>query len=88
MDEIASGLVLERTARTAWTDLRRITSKRAYFFASPSSDQKTTTYVIRNDIVGILSRKDDWLRVEYPGVKKMVGGWIHLQDTDELSPPE
>jgi hypothetical protein len=88
MPEIAQGITFDKTFGANWNDLKIIASDRAYLFSEPSTDKKLKSYLIKNDVVGTLSRNGDWVQVEFPREgKKSISGWIKSSDIRDLSSP-
>lgn len=88
LPEIAEGLSLDLTAATDWTQLRRIVSPRAYFYADAAGHDKTKVYVVSGDIVGVTATEGPWLKVEYwrDGARK-AAGWIGPDDSKPIGAP-
>ena len=89
LPQIATGLTLERTTETQWTNLKMVQTNRAYFFSESLRRKKLKSYFIKDDVVGVLSIDGEWLNVEFPREdKSMIKGWIKLSDTKDLLPPK
>jgi len=87
--EIAQGITLSRTFEANWVMLRRIASPKAYFFRGPTAQQRLNAYLVKGDVVGVLSESDDWLNVEYVGNSgnSRTTGWIRSKDCEDLFAP-
>lgn len=80
-----SGSKYSKTSIRAWTSLKVISSKRAYIYNSPNSGTVTKKYLIMDDVIGILSRKDDWYEFEFVGENaKTTKGWLPASDVKDL----
>lgn len=89
MPEIARGITLDKTFEAKWDDLKIVVNDRAYLFSEPSESKKMKSYLIKNDVVGILSRNGEWVRIEFPrDGKKSIGGWVKASDVKEFSAPQ
>jgi hypothetical protein len=84
---ISDGMSFDRISTADWTSLRRVTKKKAFIFRKPDGREKRGTYVVAGDIVGVLSKRGDWLMVEYPNDGKRVKGWMRAADAAQLHPP-
>ena len=60
-------------------DFREITVMKSIINSSPSVPSKQ--YVIRGDIIEIIDRKDQWLKIRYYG-SKTIEGWIKKSDVE------
>ena len=60
-------------------DFREITVMKAIINSSPSVPSKQ--YVIRGDVIQIIDRKDQWLKIRYYG-SKTIEGWIKKTDVE------
>ena len=85
---ISTGMSLDEIEKPNWLELQRITSDRAYFFADHMGIKKLKPYVINGDVVGVLSRRGDFLEVEFLAKKRKIRGWIKSSDAENLIPPE
>ena len=83
---ISEGMLLDLDARADWTSLRRVIAKKSYLFPKPNA-RKGRSYLIKGDVVGVLSKSRDWLSVEYANEGKRVRGWIPAADTAQLTAP-
>lgn len=87
LPQISEGIILDRVEKTAWTELRRISSERTYFHREPTEGSRLRAYIIKSDVVGVLSEKDDWIQVEYRARKGMLKGWVRNKDAEKLQAP-
>ena len=88
LPQIAQGLGFDRVADAKWSELRRISSPRAYFHAAPDATKVQKAFVVAGDVVGVVAEKGEWLEVEYRGAKATTKGWIPVNNTAKLVPPE
>jgi hypothetical protein len=84
---ISEGLPLDLVSAADWISLRRVSVKKAFLFPKPEGGQKTRSYVVMGDVVGVLSQSGDWLAVEYVAGEKPVKGWMRTTEARELTPP-
>ena len=84
---ISTGISLDEIEKASWLELQRITSDRAYFFADYMGIKKLKPYVIKGDVVGVLSKRGDFLEVEFLAKKRKIRGWIKTRDAEILVPP-
>lgn len=83
------GLSLSRYYETKWSSLRMVKSGRASLFSEPAFDKKTKLYLIRGDVLGVLSANGEWLNIEFPRPsKKSIKGWVRSGDMEDLQPPQ
>lgn len=87
LPEISTGISLDRVTKAEWVELLRVSADRAYFHGEPLDTKKLPTYVIKGDVVGVLSTRDGWLEVEYLAKKRRTKGWIRAEDTKKLVQP-
>jgi hypothetical protein len=87
LPQIAEGLLLDQVYNSKWVGLRVISSQRAYFYSGPDSSKKLRSFIVKGDVVGVLSENNEWLQVEYIGGKKTTKGWIHANETVKPAPP-
>lgn len=74
-----TGSEFELQKNKEWLGIKIVKSERAYFFKEPIDETKCKAYITKYDAVGIIERKNDWLLVEYYGLKLTLG-WIKLTD--------
>jgi hypothetical protein len=86
MPQIAEGLDLDLVENAEWIELRTVASERAYFHSARDASSRLRAFVVRGDVVGVLSRSGEWLRAEYRGSKRTTG-WIRASDTLKVDPP-
>lgn len=84
---ISTGYLLDLDSRANWTSLRRVIAKRSYLLRKPSDRKDSGAYLVKGDVVGVLSKSRDWLSVEYANEGKRVRRWIPAADTAELKAP-
>lgn len=83
--EIAQGVSLERLFAANWVSLQRIASARAHFFSEPSEQRQLKSFVVRGDVVGVLSEKEGWLNVDYVRADgKRTTGWLRKADCENI----
>jgi hypothetical protein len=64
-----------------WTSIAVVKSKKAYFFADPTSPTHRKAYLVKGDGVGVRGSKPGWLNVDYVDPDgKAVSGWIKQAD--------
>jgi hypothetical protein len=86
LPQISEGIRFDRVAQTNWVELRVITAQRAYFYSEPVASKKLRSFVVRGNVVGVLSESGEWLQVEYVGEKKTTMGWIRGSEVKKLEP--
>lgn len=84
---VAAGLPLDRVASIDWGGLAVATAPKAFFYSAPDSERKGKSFVVKGDVLGILSKKSDWFEVEYRFGPKPVRGWIRAADLREVTGP-
>jgi hypothetical protein len=87
LPQISDGITFDQVAKAKWIGLRRIVQQRAYLHSEPVSSKKLRAFVVRGDVVGVISESGEWLQVEYPGRKMTTKGWLQANDTMKLDPP-
>jgi len=55
LPDISRGITLDLTLAANWITLRRISSPRANFFPEANAQQRLNAYVVKGDVVGVLS---------------------------------
>lgn len=65
----------------SFMDIKIIKSKKSTIYTNISKPSKI--YLLKGDIVEILQKKDQWIRIRYYG-NKVVEGWVKNSDTDEF----
>ncbi len=87
--DIDTGVSLSRILESNWNSLKIIQASRANLFSEPSSGRKSKSYLIKGDVVGIVSISGEWVNIEFPrGGKSPIKGWIKSSDTKDLLPPQ
>jgi len=86
LPQISRGITLDLAFSANWTTLRRITSPRVYFFPEANAQKRSNAYLVRGDVVGVLSESPGWLQVEYvrDGGNKRITGWIRSSVCEKL----
>ena len=88
LPQIDDGIDLDLTRDAKWIGLSRITGAKVNFRAKPGDAAELRAYVVRNDIVGVISRQSDWLQIEFVNDRgKASIGWIPASQTAPLSVP-
>ncbi|HXU99669.1 MAG TPA: hypothetical protein VG166_04150 [Caulobacteraceae bacterium] len=73
----------EFTLETArpWTSVAVVKSKKAYFFATPTSATHRKGYVVQGDGLGVRAERPGWLAVDFVDPDgKAASGWIRRSD--------
>lgn len=86
LPQISNGITLDQVTKTKWIELRRIVQTRTYLYSEPASTKKPRAFVVRGDVVGVISMSGNWLNVEYPGRKMSTKGWIRFSEATTLEP--
>lgn len=68
-----------------WSEIRVVSSDKAYFHKKPSPETKQKSYVIKYDILGIYDKQERWVLAEFKG-KKITRAWIRESDLFDLYP--
>lgn len=85
MPEIADGLSYDLITKASWSELRTILSEKSYFYSEPKTDKKLKSYLVKGDVVGVLSNEGEWLEIEYYSDSgKMSRRWINSRETASL----
>ena len=83
--EITDGLSYDLTNKTSWNELRIITSEKSYFYSASKADKKLKSYLVKGDVVGVVTKEGDWLQIDYySGNGKMRRHWINSKETASL----
>lgn len=67
----------------AWTQIRFVTSDKAYFYSNKSIETKQKVYVIKNDFVAVEKIEGDWAYCTFYDTK-ISKGWIKLSDLNVI----
>jgi hypothetical protein len=59
-----------------WKSVRVVRAAKAYFYDSPQTEHHRKAYLIESDGVGVRSKKNGWLEVDYTSNEKPVSGWM------------
>jgi len=60
---------------------------RARLYSEPVEERIQRSYFVKGDVVGVLSKSESWIKVEYPREgKKSVIGWLKSSDVDDFAP--
>lgn len=82
------GVDFELKTAANWEGIRVISAEKAYFFMSPEAKAPQKIFVVRNDMVRILSQKGEWAEVSYVGESgRTTRGWVRLSDFYQIRPP-
>lgn len=85
MPEIAEGLSYDLITKVSWSELRTITSEKSYFYSEPKVDKQLKSYLVKGDVVGVVTKEGDWLQVDYySDGGKMSRRWINNKETTSL----
>lgn len=85
MPEIADGLSYDLITETSWSELLTITSEKSYFYSEPKEDKKLKSYLVKGDVVGVVTQEGDWLQIDYYSDNgKMSRRWINSRETANL----
>ncbi|MCL2891545.1 hypothetical protein [Brenneria tiliae] len=88
MPQIDSGLDLEKNFDTHWIQLVQITDNKAILHIDPKETANPHGYVVKNDVVGIITQQSGWSLVEYiSDERKSTRGWIEDKQFKTLTPP-
>ncbi len=88
LPQISQGLDLDRVGDGKWTELRKISSPRAYIHSAPDTAENRKAFGVSGDLVGVISKQGAWLNVDYFGRNGTVRGWIRANTSSKLVPPE
>lgn len=69
-----------------WVGVALVTTRRAELRREPGPAQKRAPYLVENDPVVILERKDGWVRALYLGGKSPTNGWLAGEDLAVVAP--
>lgn len=82
MPEIAEGLSYDLITKASWNELRTITSEKSYFYSEPNAGKQLKSYLVKGDVVGVVSKEGDWLQIDYYSDSgKMSRRWINGKET-------
>ncbi|MFM9925377.1 hypothetical protein VLK31_20475 [Variovorax sp. H27-G14] len=80
---IDTGLALDLTHKGAWTQLVNVSADKTALRKSPTDAGRA--YVVRGDVLGVVSEKADLLQVEFVnGQGRVVRGWIAAKDAKAI----
>ena len=66
-----------------WIAIEIVSAEKAFFHNSPDINTKGKSYVIKGDIVRILTIGKEWVRAEF-GTDTITRGWIKRSDLDRV----
>lgn len=85
MPEIAEGLSYDLVTKASWSELRTITSEKSYFYSEPKVGKKLKSYLVKGDVVGVVTEEGDWLQIDYYSDSgKMSRRWINSKEAISL----
>jgi hypothetical protein len=87
LTQIAGGITLDQVSMAKWFQLRVIPPQRAYLHSKPVASEELLSFIVRGNVIGVLSDKGDWLQVEYRGEKRIYKGWIRAKEAMNLKSP-
>ncbi|MCC6753038.1 MAG: hypothetical protein IT266_03530 [Saprospiraceae bacterium] len=74
------------TRAMPWVEVGYVTAEKTYFHAEKSIAKKLKSYLIKNNVVYIERREDDWVFCSYYG-KKLTKGWLKRSDVKASKQP-
>ena len=87
MPEIASGLSYDLITKAPWSELRTITRDKSFFYSEPKSGNQLKAYLVKGDVVGVVTSEGDWLQIDYYSDSgKMSRRWIKKLGTSTIIP--
>lgn len=82
---IDKGLELDLTHKAAWRHLVGVTADKTALRKSPTDAGRA--YVVRGDVLGVVSEKEELLEVDFVSAKGgVVRGWIAAKDAKAIKP--
>lgn len=85
MPEIADGLSYDLITKVSWNELRTIISEKSYFYSEPKVGKQLKSYLVKGDVVGVVTKEGDWLQIDYYSDSgKMSRRWINSKETTSL----
>lgn len=63
--DIATGIEFERSLKTEWQTLAQVATEKAYLHRLPAADGKAKGWLVKNDVVGIITTKPGWSQVQF-----------------------
>lgn len=89
MPEIATGLDLTQTANKKWISLVTVSADKAYLLKAPGAKADKRPYIVKDDVVGVLTFKDGWALVEFVNAQdRSFTGWISQDQYARLAAPK
>ena len=88
MPEIRTGLRFDKTESLDWIDLRQVTTDRAYIYSMPQLGSRTRKYLVKGDVIGVLSQDRQWLKIEFRNSRSKTVGWILAEHAVGLRVPQ
>lgn len=73
---------MPRDETGAWTAVRMVRAKRAYFHTQPKEFKRGKAYLLRGDTVRVVETQRDWVRAEFPAARRPVIGWLRAFDLE------
>jgi hypothetical protein len=70
----------------AWSAVRVVSAKKAYFYSRPVSSARKKSYVVRHDSVRLFKSQKGWAEVEF-GTDKKTRGWLKESDLFPANSP-
>jgi len=83
------GVLKQLDSPKHWIEIRVVKSERAKIFNLPDFTAAKKGYVVKNDIVKILSKKAEWCEVEYCPKNdrtKSTIMWLKIEDLSDIEP--
>jgi len=79
------GDLFDITKSGQWSEIRVVSSDKAYFHKEPNPETKQKSYVTKYDILRIYDKQKRWVLAEFEG-KKITRAWIKEDDLFNLYP--
>lgn len=84
--EIENGLGYSLVTKMPWSELRSIVSAKAYFYSEAKADKQLKSYLVKDDVVGLVAIQGEWLQIDYHSPTKgtTTRRWINSRDAAAL----
>lgn len=82
---IEEGNLFDITESGQWSEIRVVSSDKAYFHKEPNPETEQESYVIKHDVLRIYGKKEGWVLAEFKG-EKITRAWIRESDLFSIHP--
>ncbi|MBV4369090.1 hypothetical protein [Erwinia phyllosphaerae] len=84
--DVATGIEFTRGLETQWQTLAQAAAEKVYLHKSPAADGGKKVWIIKNDVVGIIAKKENWSQVQFVNDNgKSTIGWVETSQLKTLT---